>query len=102
MKTFRCSRKLTVARLIVAATRHHQFRVNMTQDYELLSISQDNPQLITYIREVHLMPAVEPNHKPLESSNTTPEDTVYVLKLLNNKVCGFFSFVLKLEKALLA
>lgn len=70
----------------MVATRHHQFRLNMTQDYELLSISQDNPQLIAYIREVHLTPAVEPNHKPLESSNVTPDDTIYILKLLNNKV----------------
>lgn len=58
----------------------------MTQDYELLSVSQDNPQLIAYIREVHLMPAVEPNHKPLEPSNVVPDDTIYVLRLLNNKV----------------
>lgn len=59
----------------------------MSQDYELLSVQQDNPQLITYIREVHLQPAIEPHHKPLESQATgPPEDTAYVLKLLNNKV----------------
>ena len=67
--------------------RHYQFRVNMSQDYELLSVAQDNPLLITYIREVHLRPAIEPHHKPLESlAAGPPEDTAYVLKLLNNKV----------------
>nr|ADJ97385.1 star [Tribolium castaneum] len=73
------------------AMRHYQFRVNMSQDYELLSVSQDNPQLITYIREVHMQPAIEPHHKPLESQATgPPEDTAYVLKLLNNKRDGVF------------
>ncbi|XP_068897119.1 protein Star isoform X2 [Tenebrio molitor] len=73
------------------AMRHYQFRVNMSQDYELLSVSQDNPQLITYIREVHLRPAIEPHHKPLESlADGPPEDTAYVIKLLNNKRDGTF------------
>lgn len=66
--------------------RHYQFRVNMSQDYELLGVSQDNPQLVTYIREVHLAPAIEPHHKPLESENSVSKDTAYVLKLLKNKV----------------
>lgn len=70
-----------------SAMRHYQFRVNMSQDYELLSVTQDNPQLITYIREVHLRPAIEPHHKPLEfMPEGLPEDTAYVIKLLNNKV----------------
>lgn len=77
----------------------------MSQDYEMLSVTQDNPQLITYIREVHLGPAIEPHHKSLDLlpasisaaaaispvaaahlTNDPPEDTAYVLKLLNNKV----------------
>lgn len=58
----------------------------MSQDYELLGVSQDNPQLVTYIREVHLAPAIEPHHKPLESENSVSKDTAYVLKLLKNKV----------------
>lgn len=68
------------------ATRHHQFRVNMSQDYDLLSVSQDNPQLITYIREVHLRSAIEPHHRPLDATPSLPADTAYVMKLLNNKV----------------
>ncbi|KAJ8920170.1 hypothetical protein NQ315_011831 [Exocentrus adspersus] len=72
------------------AMRHYQFRVNMSQDYELLEVAQDNPQLVTYIREVHLAPAIEPHHKPLESENAISKDTAYVLKLLKNKRDGIF------------
>lgn len=71
--------------------RHYQFRVNMSQDYELLGVSQDNPQLVTYIREFHLTPAVEPHHhEPLESEDGISNDTAYVIKLLNNKRDGTF------------
>lgn len=66
--------------------RHHQFRVNMSQDYEFLNVAQDNPELIMYIKEMHLRPAIEPNHKALESSSTINQDMDYILKLLNNKV----------------
>lgn len=59
----------------------------MSKDNEFLGVAQDNPDLITYIREVHLTPAVEPHHRPLETSGPFPsEDTAYVIKLLNNKV----------------
>ncbi|XP_063700260.1 protein Star-like [Culicoides brevitarsis] len=34
--------------------RHQQFRLNMTRDYDLLGVQQDNPSLIAYIREVHM------------------------------------------------
>ncbi|KAJ8967944.1 hypothetical protein NQ314_002560 [Rhamnusium bicolor] len=70
--------------------RHYQFRVNMSQDYELLGVSQDNPQLVIYIREVHLAPAIEPHHKALESEDEVSRDTAYVLKLLKNKRDGIF------------
>lgn len=73
------------------ATRHHQFLVNMSRDNEFLGVAQDNPELITYIREVHLSPAVEPHHKPLETLGPFPtEDTAYIIKLLNNKKEGTF------------
>ncbi|KAJ8966115.1 hypothetical protein NQ317_011020 [Molorchus minor] len=72
------------------AMRHYQFRVNMSQDYELLSVSQDNPQLVTYIREVHLAPAIELHHKPLTPQDTVSKDTAYVIKLLKNKKEGIF------------
>lgn len=72
------------------AIKHYQFRVNMSQDYDLLGVSQDDPQLIMYIREVHLTPAIEPNHKPLKSEDEISEDTAYVIDLLHNKRKGFF------------
>lgn len=34
--------------------RHQQFRLNMTRDYDLVGVEQDDPLLITYIREVYL------------------------------------------------
>lgn len=58
----------------------------MSQDYEFLNVAQDNPELIMYIKEMHLRPAIEPNHKALESSLSINQDMDYVLKLLNNKV----------------
>lgn len=59
----------------------------MSKDDELLGISQDNPELITYIREVHLIAGAEHHHKPLESINNHPtEDVAYILRVLNNKV----------------
>lgn len=73
------------------ATRHHQFRVNMSKDNEFLGVAQDNPELITYIREVHLTPAVEPHHRPLETAGPLlTDDTSFILKLLNNKREGTF------------
>lgn len=78
---------------VFVAMKHYQFQVNMSQDNEFYGVAQDNPQLITYIREVHLTPAIEPHHKMLESEDTISNDTIYVLKLLNNKVseyCWFY------------
>ncbi|CAG9818558.1 unnamed protein product [Phaedon cochleariae] len=72
------------------AMRHYQFKVNMSQDYDLLGVSQDNPQLVMYIKEVHLTPAIELHHKPLESKDEVSPDTSYVLKLLKNKTYGVF------------
>lgn len=66
--------------------KHYQFRVNMRQDYELLGVAQDNPQLVTYIREILLSPAIEPNHKALPLEDNISMDTAYVIKLLKNKV----------------
>lgn len=74
--------------------RHHQFRVNMSQDYELLGIAQDDPQLVTYIRAFQLKPAVDHHHHQYDSDGnvTASEDTLYVLKLLNYKVKRYFDF----------
>lgn len=71
------------------AIRHHQFRMNMTQDYDLLNVAQDDPQLVTYIREVHVRPAVDPHHYRVINTSAYGRPTtraLYIAKLLNNKV----------------
>lgn len=80
--------------VIVIALRHHQFRVNMSQDYEFLNVAQDNPELIMYIKEMLLNPAKEPHHKPLESTITLNNDVALMLKLFNNKVRYFVMWLL--------
>lgn len=62
----------------------------MSQDYELLGVTQDNPQLVTYIREFHLTPAVDPHFHEMEPDGDLSNDTAFVLKLLNNKKDGTF------------
>lgn len=74
------------------AMKHHQFTLNLSKDLELNSISQDNPQLIMYLREVALFPAIETHHKPLESQEDITDETDYVLQLLNHKVSCFSCF----------
>lgn len=69
-----------------SALRHHQFKVNMSQDDELLSVAQDNPELIMYIKQMLLETAKETHHKPLESTIIINRDVTHVMKLLNHKV----------------
>lgn len=67
--------------------KHYQFRMNLSQDFDFLSVSQDNPQLVTYIKEVFLGPAIEPHHKPIEYTAEEPSEEInFILKLLNDKV----------------
>ncbi|XP_037805583.1 protein Star [Lucilia sericata] len=40
--------------------RHQQFRLNMSRDYELYGVAQDDPQLIAFLREIHMRKY--PNH----------------------------------------
>ena len=35
---------------------YNEFKLNMTRSY-VFNISQDDPELVTYIRQVHLLPA---------------------------------------------
>lgn len=72
------------------ALKHQQFTLSLNKDMELNGISQDDPQLIMYLKEVALFPAIETHHKPLESQEVIPPDTDYVLKLLNYKKNGLF------------
>lgn len=51
--------------------RHQQFRLNMSRDYDLQGISQDNPVLVSYLREIHLQKYVqEPIFRQHVSSTT--------------------------------
>lgn len=68
------------------AMRHHQFKINMTQDYDLLNVAQDDPQLITYIREVHIRPAVDPHHLHVYNMSHPSDKTLFVAEILRNKV----------------
>lgn len=75
------------------AIRHHQFRINMTQDYDLANVAQDDPQLIMYIREMHMRKAVDPHHYELFNATAygrPTERAIYIAKLFNNKKYGVF------------
>ncbi|XP_030768349.1 protein Star [Sitophilus oryzae] len=72
------------------AMKHHQFTLNLSKDMELNGISQDDTQLIIYLREMAISPAIEPHHKPLESLNVMSNETEYLLKIFNNKKNGIF------------
>lgn len=73
------------------ALKHYQFRLNMSQDYDFMGVTQDNPELVMYIKEVFLAPAIEKNHKPIEFNAEGPsEDVAFVLQLLKNKKGGTF------------
>ena len=79
--------------------RHQQFRLNMTRDYELQGISQDDPQLITYVRDIYLRryskdPITPHQHVPWDYHNRkelTPRMAKYVVEdLLGGKRRGVF------------
>ncbi|XP_063992394.1 protein Star-like [Diachasmimorpha longicaudata] len=57
-----------------AAQRRQAFDANMTRDY-VFGVSMDNPQLVTYIREVHLK---KPMNKELHNITETPEEKFLV------------------------
>uniref|UniRef100_A0A336MA81 CSON007846 protein n=1 Tax=Culicoides sonorensis TaxID=179676 RepID=A0A336MA81_CULSO len=83
--------------------RHQQFRLNMSRDYDLLGVQQDNPSLITYIREVHmkkypnmvsnlLVNAGPSEHLNFTSNHDelTPQLAATIASLVNNKQKGVF------------
>jgi len=37
-----------------AEIRHQQFRLNMSRDYELNGVAQDDPALIDFLRQIHM------------------------------------------------
>lgn len=79
--------------------RHYQFQVNMSKDYELLEVKQDNPQLIAYIRQMHLRPVKEAQGEYTDVFSDAPaEDLAYVLNLLENKVNFFLILIVSSER----
>ncbi|KAG7201271.1 hypothetical protein KM043_004050 [Ampulex compressa] len=69
-----------------AALRRQAFDANMTRDYVLNSVSMDNPDLLTYIREVQLKPTT--HQDPLNSTQTAEEG--YVSSLTQGKREGVY------------
>lgn len=82
--------------------RHQQFRLNMSRDYDLLGVPQDDPSLIGYIRNVHLKKygamttnlqahAGPPEHLNFTTHHElTPELAKYMTHLLGDKKGGVF------------
>lgn len=74
----------------------------MSRDYDLLGVAQEDPSLITYIREVHMKKYPNMAHNLLEHAGPpehlnfsnhhelTPELASYVAGLVNNKRGGVF------------
>ncbi|XP_011267485.1 protein Star isoform X1 [Camponotus floridanus] len=70
-----------------AALRRQAFDANMTRDYVLDSVSMDNPQLVAYIRQVHLKPTT--HQDPLNANQTSEEK--YVVSLSQGKREGIYA-----------
>ncbi|XP_018353200.1 PREDICTED: protein Star-like isoform X1 [Trachymyrmex septentrionalis] len=70
-----------------AALRRQAFDANMTRDYVLDSVSMDNPQLVAYIRQVHLKPTT--HQDPLNANQTSEEK--YVASLSQGKREGIYA-----------
>lgn len=67
--------------------RRQAFDANMTRDYVLDSVSMDNPQLVAYIRQVHLKPTT--HQDPLNANQTSEEK--YVAMLSQGKREGIYA-----------
>lgn len=67
--------------------RRQEFDANMTRDYVLDSVSMDNPQLIAYIRQVHLKHTT--HQDPLNATQTLVEK--YVAALSQGKHGGIYA-----------
>jgi hypothetical protein len=59
----------------------------MTRDYVLDSVEMDNPQLVAYIRQVHLKPTT--HQDPLNANQTSEEK--YVATLSQSKREGIYA-----------
>uniref|UniRef100_A0A182IV91 Methyltransferase FkbM domain-containing protein n=1 Tax=Anopheles atroparvus TaxID=41427 RepID=A0A182IV91_ANOAO len=80
--------------------RHQQFRLNMSRDYDLMGVPQDNPALIKYVRDIHMkkypMTFIRNANAPVEKLNftnrheLTPEMAHLISDLLGRKRFGTF------------
>lgn len=78
--------------------RHQQFRLNMSRDYELIGVAQDNPTLVAFIREIHMKkyPMNFLKNAPIEHLNfterheLTPEMAHYTANMVRGKINGNF------------
>ncbi|XP_035776693.1 protein Star-like isoform X2 [Anopheles albimanus] len=80
--------------------RHQQFRLNMSRDYDLMGVPQDNPALIKYVRDIHMkkypMTFMRNSAAPTEELNfnnrheLTPEMAHLISDLLGRKRFGTF------------
>ncbi|XP_058125102.1 protein Star isoform X2 [Anopheles coustani] len=80
--------------------RHQQFRLNMSRDYDLMGVPQDNPALIKYVRDIHMkkypMTFIRNADGPGEQLNFTnrhelaPEMAHLISDLLGRKRFGTF------------
>lgn len=78
--------------------RHQQFRLNMSRDLDFYGVAQDNPYLVTYVRELHIAKPLMPSLKnfPVVHMNFTDQDLIakiggfIVSDLLDNKKNGVF------------
>lgn len=55
--------------------RHQQFRMNMSRDTNMLGVSQDNPTLVTYVREVFMRRYVDTPH--FASKHASEDETAW-------------------------
>ncbi|XP_021701728.1 protein Star isoform X2 [Aedes aegypti] len=80
--------------------RHQQFRLNMSRDYDLMGVPQDNPALVKYVRDIHMkkypMTFMRNANTPMEHLNftnrheLTPEMAHFISDLLGKKRFGTF------------
>ncbi|XP_041776432.1 protein Star isoform X2 [Anopheles merus] len=80
--------------------RHQQFRLNMSRDYDLMGVPQDNPALVKYVRDIHMkkypMTFMRNANAPVEQLNftnrheLTPEMAHLISDLLGRKRFGTF------------
>ncbi|XP_065076938.1 protein Star isoform X2 [Ochlerotatus camptorhynchus] len=80
--------------------RHQQFRLNMSRDYDLMGVPQDNPALVKYVRDIHMkkypMTFMRNANVPMEHLNftnrheLTPEMAHFISDLLGKKRFGTF------------